>query len=64
MKNWELKRHLRSVVEDFDAMLYEAAELIAKSDVKQEDSVKLYSVLGHIAANVSVLNEIINKINE
>ena len=64
MKNWEIKRRLRTVVEDFDVMLSEAAELIAASDVKHEDSVKLYGVFGHIAANVSVLSEIVNKINE
>lgn len=64
MKNWELKRHLLTVVEDFDAMLSDAASLVAKTDIKQEDSVKLYSVLGHIAANVSALSEIVNKIND
>lgn len=64
MERWEIKKHLKALVEDFEAMLGDAASFIARVDLKQEDSVKLYSVLGHIAANVLVLSEIVNKIND
>ncbi len=64
MERWEIKHHLKALVEDFEAMLGDAASFIAQVDLKHEDSVKLYGVLGHIAANVSVLSEIVNKIND
>ena len=64
MERWEIKKHLKVLVEDFDAMLGDAASFIARVDLKHEDSVKLYGVLGHIAANVYVLSEIVNKIND
>ena len=64
MERWEVKHHLKTLAEDFEAMLADAASFIAQVDLKHDDSVKLYSVLGHIAANVSVLSEIINKIND
>lgn len=64
MERREIKQHLKTLAEDFEAMLSDAASFIAQVDLKHEDSVKLYSVLGHIASNVSVLSEIVNKINE
>ena len=64
MERWEIKHHLKTLAEDFEAMLADAASFIAQVDLKHEDSVKLYGVLGHIAANVSVLSEIVSKIND
>lgn len=63
---WEAKRHLKTVAEDFDAMLYEAAEVIRKSraTLKVAEIDELYKVLGCLAADLSVFSEIVSRIED
>ena len=59
-----IKSRFRDLLDDYDAMLNEAAELIKKADVSVKDKDLLYSALGHMAANWSVFSEIVKKVTE
>lgn len=61
---YNAKENLESMVSKFDGALYEAAEVIRKSRgvLKTDEIDALYGVLGHLAADLSVFSEIVERL--
>lgn len=57
-----MRCELRDIVEDFDILLGRAADIVKKCSVRASDAERLYSILGHMAANISAFSEVVDKV--
>ncbi len=66
MDKLEAKRKLHGIVEQFDAILLDAADAIRKSraTLKVAEIDELYKVLGCIAVDFSVFSELVDRIED